>query len=293
MSRLIALARAAALLAIAAGCVLPAWGQSPNAPRYIFQCTTPQGRTLTSDRLIAECNDREQRVFSATGVLIRVVPPSLTADERAVLEAKHERERVLQEAQAENHRRDRQLLLRFQNEKAHTRAREQALESVTVARRTIEKRLELLAEDREPLDREAEFYAGKSLPVNLKRQYDAIEATEAGLRTALDAQAEEHARINEIYDIELERLKRLWAGAAPGSLGPMPAPSSLSARAPKPVAPAKAPEPVPGSSSTPAPSRPKGGGGSGISGGGAAQPSAHALETVSRVHDDRKNATAR
>jgi len=28
-------------------------------------------------------------------------------------------------------------------------------------------------------------------------------------------------RINRLYDAELDRLRRLWAGAPPGSLGPM------------------------------------------------------------------------
>jgi hypothetical protein len=218
------------LLALAACSMAAAWAQSPNEPRYIFQCTNAQGRKLTSDRMIGECLDREQRVFSQSGTLVRVVPPSLTADERAAMDARRERERALQDAQAEHHRRDRQLMLRFANEKSHLRAREQALEPVETAARTINKRLELLAEDRVPLDKEAEFYVGKTLPVKLKRQYDTIEATEAGLQTALDAQADEVARINEMYDIELERLKKLWAGAAPGTLGPLRAPAATTAK---------------------------------------------------------------
>jgi hypothetical protein len=228
------LLRSATLLALAACSTAAAWAQSPSEPRYIFQCTNAQGRKLTSDRMIAECNDREQLVFSSGGSLVRVVPPSLTAEERVVVDAKRERERALREAQADNQRRDRQLMLRFANEKSHQRAREQALEPVETATRTIHKRLELLAEDRVPLDREAEFYVGKPLPVKLKRQYDTIEATEAGLQTALEAQADEVARINELYDIELERLKKLWAGATPGTLGPMRAPAATTAKsAPK------------------------------------------------------------
>ena len=34
-------------------------------------------------------------------------------------------------------------------------------------------------------------------------------------------------RINKLYDAELDRLRRLWAGAPPGSLGPAPAPRLL------------------------------------------------------------------
>jgi len=37
-------------------------------------------------------------------------------------------------------------------------------------------------------------------------------------------QAAELARINRLYDAELERLRRLWSGAPAGSLGPLPGP---------------------------------------------------------------------
>lgn len=281
--------RSVTLLALAACSAAAAWAQSPHEPRYIFQCTTAQGRKLTSDRMIADCIDREQRVYSQGGALVRVVPPSYTAEERAAMDTRRERERALQDAQAEHYRRDRQLMLRFANEKSHQRAREQALDPVETATRTIQKRLELLAEDRVPLDREAEFYVGKPLPVKLKRQYDTIEATEAGLQTALDAQAEEVARINELYDIELERLKKLWAGAIPGTLGPLRAPTATTAKSvPKAAArpaeatskPAEANDKPVEQAQEPAPrnnAKPKRGGGGG---GGAG---VDELKTVSRA----------
>ena len=39
----------------------------------------------------------------------------------------------------------------------------------------------------------------------------------------------EEVRINNLYDVELERLKRLWAGAPPGSMGVLPVPAAASA----------------------------------------------------------------
>ena len=47
-------------------------------------------------------------------------------------------------------------------------------------------------------------------------------------RSATINQEAEVGRVNQIYDIELARLKKLWAAAAPGSLGPMPNPASPS-----------------------------------------------------------------
>jgi hypothetical protein len=46
-------------------------------------------------------------------------------------------------------------------------------------------------------------------------------------------------RINKLYDTELDRLRQLWGGAQPGSLGPMAAPPPLPAV--KPGAPAAKP----------------------------------------------------
>ena len=59
----------------------------------------------------------------------------------------------------------------------------------------------------------------------------ALEANDAAVeaqRSATINQEAEVGRVNQIYDIELARLKKLWAGAAPGSLGPMPNPASPS-----------------------------------------------------------------
>jgi hypothetical protein len=200
---------------------------SPSTPAsmYIFQCTNNQGRVLTSDRLIGECNDREQRLFTREGVLIRLIPPSLTASERVVAEAKIAKERVEHENREEAMRRDRQLMRRFSNELAHAKAREHALGPADDATRNTLSRLADLESERKPLHVEAEFYKGKPLPLKLRQQFEAVDATEAALKTAKKAQDEERARINESYDIELERLRKLWAGAQPGSLGPMRTPS--------------------------------------------------------------------
>jgi hypothetical protein len=43
----------------------------------------------------------------------------------------------------------------------------------------------------------------------------------------------EVGRINALFDAELLRLKKLWAGIAPGSLGPMPSSADGSKAAPK------------------------------------------------------------
>jgi hypothetical protein len=223
--------------------VLPAWAQpDSSAASYIFQCTNAQGRVLTSDRLIAECNDRNQTLSTKEGVILRIIPPSLTASEREAYEARQAKERAMQEAKAEAQRRDKQLLARFSNEASHKRARDNAMDSVISATRISQTRLAALDDERSPLLQESEFYKGKPLPAKLQQQFDALAMTEAAIHTAMQAQRDEMARINEIYDIELERLKKLWAGAPSGSLGPMRAvtvapPSPAPTQAPVPAAP--------------------------------------------------------
>ena len=129
-------------------------------------------------------------------------------------------------------RRDRNLLQRFPDEATHRRAREAALEDVEKGVRFSEGRLKDLERERQPLVNEAEFYKGRQVPLKLRQQLDANDAAATAQRALVQNQKDEIVRIDQIYDVELARLKRLWAGAPPGSI---PLPPSASA----PVAPRK------------------------------------------------------
>jgi hypothetical protein len=192
----------------------------------VFTCVNAAGRALTSDRLIGECMDREQRVLSRDGTLLRIVPPSLTADERAEREARERKLAAEREAKSEAVRRDKNLVQRFPNVTAHQRAREQALEVIQYAIAQSEARVADLERERKPLAEETEFYAGKTLPGKLKGQIDANDAAAAAQKELLVQQKSELDRVSKLYDSELAHLKRLWAGAAPGSL---PAPGDAAA----------------------------------------------------------------
>jgi hypothetical protein len=146
----------------------------------------------------------------------------LTAEERAVWEA---RERAAQEARAaqlDAVRRDRNLISRYPTEAKHQAAREAALDTVRVAIKATEARLRELEAARKPLSDEAEFYVGKPLPARLRTAIDANEASVEAQRSAASTQEAELGRINKLYDAELERLRKLWGGAPAGSLGPLP-----------------------------------------------------------------------
>ena len=210
-------ALAAAGLAVTA--VAPVRAQAPGANAAIYTCVDASGKKLTSDRPIPECSLRTQRVLNPDGSTRRMLEPAQTADERAEAEAR-ERDRAAESvARLDAIRHDRNLLARFPNEAAHARARAAALDAGTKSLRLSEARLAALASDRKPLVDEAEFYAGKKLPAKLKAQMDAVDVAAEAQRTLVANQQLEMARIDALYDQELERLKKLWGGAQPGSMG--------------------------------------------------------------------------
>lgn len=222
---------AAAVWLVAAGATapLPAPAQQAVAPGGIYTCIDDRGNRLTADRPIPACTHKEQRVLNRDGSLRSVLPPTLTAEERAAQEARDRREAEARAARQEAVRRDRNLLSRYPSEESHQRAREAALEPVRIAMRNSEARLRTLAGERKPLLDETEFYKGKPLPPKLKGQLDANDAATAAQKAAITTQEAELARINRSFDVELERLRQLWAGAAPGSLGPLAAPGGAPA----------------------------------------------------------------
>jgi hypothetical protein len=188
----------------------------------IYTCIDANGKRLTSDRPIPECIAKEQRVLNRDGSVKGVIGPNMTADERAAHEARVAEEARERAARGEALRRDRNLLQRFPNEAAHQKARELALDDPRKGLKRSEQRLELLTKERKPLLDEAEFYAGKQMPAKLKQQIDANEASADAQRTLIVNQQAEIVRVNELYDAELERLRKLWAGAQPGTLGALP-----------------------------------------------------------------------
>jgi Domain of unknown function (DUF4124) len=76
-----------AAAALALGFASFAWGQAAPSSQ-IYTCVDASGKKLTSDRPIVECNAREQRVLNGDGSVRRILPPTMTADERSEAEAR-------------------------------------------------------------------------------------------------------------------------------------------------------------------------------------------------------------
>lgn len=201
----------------AAGCCGACWGQAG-----VYVCVDDRGQVITRDRYIAECRHKEQRILNRDGSLRQVVPPTLTAEERASREAAERAAREAQAAQQDTIKYDRLLKTRYPNDAAHKRARESALDASRAAIQSAEARLLELAAERRRLAEEAEFYRGRVIPTRLKQQLDGNDGQAEAQRTSIRNIQAEQQRINKRFDVELERLRKLWKGAEAGSLGPAP-----------------------------------------------------------------------
>ena len=231
--------RASSALAVAAGLAMAfAVDTAAVAAPKIYTCVDGANNRLTSDRPIPECSAREQRMLNADGSTKKVLPPTMTADERADFEAREREKAARRAAEVDGIRRDRNLRNRYPNEASHQKARLAALDDLQRTLELSQRRLESLATEKKPLLEEAEFYVGRAMPTRLKQQLEGIDATAEAQRALIQNQQAETLRINSTYDAELARLRQLWAGAAPGSLRPTPPVPSPAAVPPTALSPA-------------------------------------------------------
>lgn len=185
----------------------------------IYTCTDARGRKLTSDRPIAECNDREQKLLNPSGTVKGKLGPTLTAREREELELK---EKAAQEERAranEEKRRDRALLVRYPTKAIHDKERAEAANQVNIVRQAAVHRVDELLRQRRAVDLEMEFYKKDptKAPASLRRQVDEAAQSLAIQNRFIADQDAELKRVNARFDDELERLKQLWATRSSGT----------------------------------------------------------------------------
>jgi hypothetical protein len=211
----VALCVAAAVAGLLVGVEVQA--QASAGPKsYIYSCVH-NGKRLTRDRQIAECDLVEQRVMNSDGSLHHIIPPTLTETQRQELEACDREAEADRVARREAQRRDRNMLQTFPDEATHRKGREKSVDDSRNSVRNLKERIEMLQKDRKPLLDEAEFYVGKPLPLKLKQALDANDAALAAQRSLLQSQEDEVKRINDRYDVELTKLRKLWSGSPTGS----------------------------------------------------------------------------
>lgn len=193
-----------ALLAGAAG---SAWAQAG-----IYTCVDGGGRRITSDRPIMECLDREQKELRSNGTVKRIVPPSLTAPERAAQEERERKLAELRQQQTEERRMQRALVTRYPNAAVHDAEREKALRTQQEIIAAGQLRVEELREQRGRIEAEGEYYKTPAdWPAKLKRQLEQNDEQIAAQQRYVQSQEDELKRITRRFDEELARLKLLWA----------------------------------------------------------------------------------
>ena len=183
----------------------------------IYTCVDARGRTLTADRPIAECVDRSQRALSSSGMVKRQIGPSLTAHEQAAQDEKDRRAAELRARETEDRRRDKALLLRYPAPAVHERERAAALLRIDEVIKASSKRRGELADQRHALAGELEFYVKdpSRAPASLKRRLEENEASATVQQKFIADQQHEKKRVNQRFDDELVKLRRMWALASP------------------------------------------------------------------------------
>ncbi len=193
-----------------------AWAQSGGASggaSSIYTCVDKNGRKLTSDRPIAECVDREQRELSPSGTVRRTIGPTLTAHERAAVEAQRRKDNEERLRAIEERRRERVLTTRYPDKATHDIERNAAVSLLDGASIAATQHIQALRDERLRLDMEMEFYRNNpsKAPMTLRRQIAENEENIQERQRFLGAQAQEKRRIHQRFDAELAQLQRLWA----------------------------------------------------------------------------------
>ncbi|MBS0467817.1 MAG: DUF4124 domain-containing protein [Proteobacteria bacterium] len=198
---------AGALLALG----VPAWAQQAK-PQEVYTCIDRHGRRITSDRPIADCVDREQRVLDNMGTERRRIGPTLTEHERAAQEVQRRKEAEERARIVEERRRERVLMARYPDEAAHQAERDAAIDQVEEVIVVALKRQQALKAERKRLDTELEFYRGDvhKAPAKLQRQVAENEADQVEQQRFLARQELEKSRIHQRFDTELAQLRQLW-----------------------------------------------------------------------------------
>lgn len=206
------------VLGVALLLVLPAaQAQSQTQSQGIYSCVDSKGRRLTADRPIADCVDREQKLLNPSGTVKSTVGPTLTAHERLELEAQQKKEADERARLIEEKRRERALLIRFPNKEVHDEERAEAMAQINVVRQAATNRVVELQRQKNLLMEEMEFYKKDptKAPSSLTRQIEENTHSLSVQARFIADQDEELRRVSARFDLELARLRPLWAQMAP------------------------------------------------------------------------------
>ena len=194
------------------GSTLLAQAAVPASGAQIYTCIDAKGRKLNSDRPIMECLDREQTILNPSGTVKARIGPVLTAAERSQVEAKRRAELQERARKEEEKSLNRSLLIRYPNQAAHQKDRDEAVAQLMLVKQAAAARVAELLKERTKQDDEMAFYARdpSKAPAKLQQQVNELKQTLAAQERFLAEQDSEINRISARFDEELKRLMPLW-----------------------------------------------------------------------------------
>ncbi len=181
------------------------------AMAQIYVCKDASGRTITSDRPIAECANQPMRELDRNGVTRRQIPAPLTAQQRRERDALEEKQRIEAVALEERRLYDRALTTRYRNEADIDLSRKRAIELLDDQMRI----------DTNALTRESkELKLAQALPPDSakpaavaaarKRLEDAMRVVESRL-SSIEQRKADMDRTHLKFDAALKRFRELQA----------------------------------------------------------------------------------
>ena len=180
------------------------------AQAKIYICKDPAGRTLSSDRPIAECGTRPMREMDGNGITRREIAAPLTPEERQKQEQASRARRAEELAAVEQRRNDAAILSRFRSEEDIVAAgrRNAALVQENVKR---ERQLLAAAEKRQQAAEAdlAQVPGGEQRPAYLRQRLEEADRAVNGSRRRLEDYEAEILLINSRTEATLARFREL------------------------------------------------------------------------------------
>ena len=192
-----------------AAVALVAWLGPAEADTSIYTCRDRSGKTVTSDRPIADCVG-VMRELGPSGIVKREIAPPMTPEQQRQKEADDRARRAVEETAREQRRRDTALLTAYQNEDQIESARKRALADTNDSIHTSQARMVELQKEKKSLAQEAESYKGKPPPL-FQRKLDDNQAAIDDEESAMKQRQADVERVNLRYDDEKRRFRELMA----------------------------------------------------------------------------------
>ena len=201
------------LLPVVSGWIILAWSWSPVGIVFaqgVYVCQDVSGKTLTSDRFVVECQDKDQRVLSKDGTTVKRIRPEETEDEIEEKSKKTEQKRREDRVRQELVRQDRALLNTYTSLEDLESKRQRALVQVIKEGKDSEKRhLDLQKELEQVLAEERAIPQGKPVPPDLRSRRDQIEAAVDGEKRVMKSKDGEIVQINQKFERDKQRYTEL------------------------------------------------------------------------------------